>query len=345
MTEHFTPDSTSVDQPPLPARSPSPITARAGARSRPGIWHVITCLALASVVVALVLRWGSPSRPLLIAIAGLMPLFAVPLVIGVAGSLLSKSPTLRVVAAVITASFLYTTSPVDAVIGCRAESAADEITVYTANVLSGVGRQSDIAEAILRADPDVFVLQEVTWEFVEPLRDNPSLAQYQYRTDDTPSAGHGKLVWSRWPIADVTVDRIAESELINARIAGPTGEFTVTAVHTLAPVLPENVPIWQTQLAQLTTVDQEAPRLMAGDFNATTDHRPFRRLLDSGWTDVHDRKGCGFDTTWPIDGQLPFAVYRLDHVLVSDHFEVLGVRLGEPGGSDHLPVIASIRLR
>ena len=64
--------------------------------------------------------------------------------------------------------------------------------------------------------------------------------------------------------------------------------------------------------------------------------------VGQGWTDVHDDKGCRADPTWPTDG-LPFPVMRLDHILVTDDFEVLSTEMGDPGGSDHYPVISRIR--
>ena len=86
--------------------------------------------------------------------------------------------------------------------------------------------------------------------------------------------------------------------------------------------------------------------MIGGDFNATVHHARFRSLLRSGWTDVHEPKGCGFDATWPADHPLvPMPLLQLDHTLVSDHWEVLSVEIGEPNGADHHPVISRIRLR
>ena len=71
-----------------------------------------------------------------------------------------------------------------------------------------------------------------------------------------------------------------------------------------------------------------------------------RDLLGQGWTDVHEPKGCGLDATWPTGHttRLPIPVYRLDHVLVTDDFEVLDVRFGDPAGSDHIPVVAELQV-
>lgn len=360
-------DRPAAGQIPLPdpiGQAPPPITDHQGrgrrgwrswfGRPRPAArarrarhWFFATSgwLALVPVIVVLVLRWRSLDSPLTIAIAGITPFLAAPLVAADIGSVLSRSPTLRVAAAVTTAAFLFTTSPIDAVIGCRGETADDAITIYTANVLFDHGRPADVAASIVAQDADVVILQEVVWEFLAVLREDQRLSDYRYRSNDEPGAPYGTLVWSRWPFADVGIEPFQVSELVNATIAGPTGEFTVTGLHVLAPAQPSHIGQWQNQFAQLSRIDTGTPRVVAGDFNATSDHRQFRDLLAAGWTDVHDEKGCGFDATWPVDHGLPFPVMRLDHVLVTDDFEVLDVRFGDPAGSDHKPVVASIRLR
>ncbi len=329
-----------------PVRRPSP-GAGPSWRSRGAaqwFWAVVGWLAAAAVIAVLVLRWHGADRPLTIALVGLTPLLFVPLAVAVAGSWRARSRTLRVVTGVTAASFLVTVSPVDAVIGCQADEAGDAITIYSANVLYDGGRADDVVTSILAEDADVVVLQEVRWPFLKELREDPRLADWVHRSDDAPSAPQGNLIWSRWPFADLTVDPFVSSQLVTAVVDGPAGPFAVTVVHTLAPSISANVPIWTAQLAQLATVDTSTPHMLVGDFNATADHRQFRSLFGRGWTDVHERKGCGFDATWPVDHELPFAVMRLDHALVTDHFEVLDVRFGEPAGSDHKPLVTDVRL-
>ncbi len=300
---------------------------------------------VAVVVAVLAMRWRSQDSPLLIAVVGLTPFFAAPLLVAAASAWLSRSTTLRVATVVTAAAFVFTTSPIDAVVGCGAESADDAITVYAANVLYYNDRPADVAAAIVAEGADVVVMEEAEYWFMSRLREDDRLADYRFRSDDQPGAGPGTVIWSRWPFADFEVERLVVSDIVTATIAGPSGDFTLTGLHTMAPVRPGNVPVWEDQLQQLGTIETSTPRILAGDFNATADHRQFRDLLRSGWTDAHEPKGCGLDNTWPADGDLPIPLMRLDHVLVTDDFEVLDVRIGDPAGSDHRPVIASVRLR
>jgi endonuclease/exonuclease/phosphatase family metal-dependent hydrolase len=86
--------------------------------------------------------------------------------------------------------------------------------------------------------------------------------------------------------------------------------------------------------------------VLAGDFNASRDHRPFRELLAAGFLDCADtarrRPWPGF--TWPAGrGLLP--VMRLDHVLVSrPGVSARESKLITVPGTDHRGVLAVIDL-
>lgn len=308
-------------------------------------WVVLTWPILAGVVLGLLLRQRGTNRAELVALIGLAPALAAPLVVTALGAWRSRSTPLRVATALVTGSFLVAMNPVSAVAGCGGESASDSFTLYTANVLSGGGRPSEIADSILANGADVITLQEVDGGILQGLRDDPRLAEaYPYRSDDLAEWATGRIIWSRWPLTDVTIDNFVVSHLVSATVESPYGPFRVTSVHTLSPTDNGKVGPWMAQFDQLSQVPTDTPRIMAGDYNATADHRPFRELLDSGWTDAHEPKGCGYDATWPVDPRVPVPFYRLDHVLVTDDFEVLDVGLGDPAGSDHLPVVAEIRL-
>lgn len=336
------------------ARSAGPDSRSAGDRWRwfRLFWLLVGLSSLLVVWVLLVMRWRAVTHPLTIAIVGIMPLLAIgPLFAGVLGAWWSRNNSLRVAAALTVVPFLYTTSPVNAVVGCGAHQDAgvladDVFTIYTANVWFEFpgGQPDQIADAIVAEDPDIVFLQEVTGGFLSVLENDSRLDRYQHRTTDVPGLPVEDLVWSKWPLENASFQDLANARLVQATVNSPAGPVIVTPVHLQAPINRGNVRYWTEQHRLLSELDRSTPRILAGDFNATRDHQPFRQLLDSGWTDAHEVRGCGFDATWPSDGRLPMPVMRLDHVLVTDHFEVLDVRLGTPGGSDHLPVITTLRL-
>jgi endonuclease/exonuclease/phosphatase family metal-dependent hydrolase len=101
---------------------------------------------------------------------------------------------------------------------------------------------------------------------------------------------------------------------------------------------------WRRELATIQSLAGAGePQVVAGDFNATRDHGPFRELLAAGFLDCADasqnRSWPGF--TWPASGRaLP--VLRLDHVLVSRTATVPMTRTIRVPRTDHHGVLAAI---
>lgn len=82
------------------------------------------------------------------------------------------------------------------------------------------------------------------------------------------------------------------------------------------------------------------PALIGGDFNMPEDSRVFRamtRLYRSAFAAA----GTGFGYTYPA--RLPWI--RIDHLLVNDRWDVRRCWVGEGIGSDHLPLLAEVKLR
>ena len=86
-------------------------------------------------------------------------------------------------------------------------------------------------------------------------------------------------------------------------------------------------------------------RVLAGDFNATLDHAPMRRLLSSGYRDAAATVGVGLVGTWgPYDGDLIPPV-TIDHVLVDRRVAVAAVSVHPLPGGDHRAVLAELVFR
>ena len=192
---------------------------------------------------------------------------------------------------------------------------------------------------------DVLAVQELTPRMVSRLA-AAGLAQllpFSHLDSRPGSAGTG--LWARWPLTPLPSVPDLAFAAPRARIDPSGGRpVTLTAVHSHAPMR-GRADIWQRELAlirhTLATVD--GPQVVAGDFNASRDHRPFRDLLAAGFLDCADsgqsRSWPGF--TWPAARGMP-PVMRLDHVLVSQTATVRMTRAIRLPDTDHYGVLATI---
>jgi len=132
--------------------------------------------------------------------------------------------------------------------------------------------------------------------------------------------------------------------LLGAVLAQPVNGIgpTLAAVHPGAPTRQVGYRNWQRYVT--TAVDlcrANSHSIVAGDFNATVDHRMLRGLLPC--FDAATRAGRGAEGTWPA--RLPAVLATpIDHVLMNGRFSVLGTRTARVGTSDHRAVIARVSL-
>jgi endonuclease/exonuclease/phosphatase (EEP) superfamily protein YafD len=222
------------------------------------------------------------------------------------------------------------------------------LRVLSLNVLGGSADPAAVVRAIERHRVDVLVMQELTPGMVHRLAEAgiDTLLRYCH-LDPRPKAG-GTGLWAHWPLSPLppVPDMVAAAP--RARIEPVDGwPVTVTGVHPKAPMR-HNVRRWQQELAAIrsTLASTDGQQIVAGDFNASRDHRPFRDLLAAGFLDCADaarrRPWPGF--TWPAGRWIP-SVMRLDHVVVSrGSVSVRASRTIRVPGTDHRGVLAVIQL-
>ena len=216
------------------------------------------------------------------------------------------------------------------------------------NVLGGSADPAAVVRAVERHGVDMLVVQELTPGMVHRLAEAglDTLLPHCH-LDPRPKTG-GTGLWARWPLAPLPPVPGMVAAAPRARIEPVDGwPVTVTGVHPKAPMR-HNVRRWQQELAAIrsTLVSSDGQQVVAGDFNASRDHRPFRDLLAAGFLDCADaarrRPWPGF--TWPAGRWIP-SVMRLDHVLVSrGSGTVSASRNIRVPGTDHRGVLAVIQL-
>jgi endonuclease/exonuclease/phosphatase family metal-dependent hydrolase len=170
----------------------------------------------------------------------------------------------------------------------------------------------------------------------------PSSAVLAARQGREDSWGAG--VWSRLPAEPAgAVPGFSSQPTLRPTVPGAPA-VEVSAVHSHPPVwTPWTVPQWESDLADLGAPRPDVVRLLAGDLNATPDHRAFRDVLDRGWTDAARATGAARRTTWtPLHAPQPRLV--LDHVLVDPRVGVASFDVVRVRGTDHRALVADLVL-
>ncbi len=225
-------------------------------------------------------------------------------------------------------------------------------TVMTWNIHGGVGpdrrRDLDRVTALVgRHAPDILALQEVdsrtreglTQPAFDILREAHGGNSAEAKVITAPDGDYGHVVISRWPLRgtrlhDMTTFRHEPRAVIETTVETPFGPVHVLAAH-LGLGLRER----RSQAARLADVVRSGPRraIMLGDFN------------DWGWPGfVHNAIGPLFPErtelkTFPAR----FPILRLDRIYCRPAGMLMASRTdpGARAASDHLPVIAEVRLQ
>jgi endonuclease/exonuclease/phosphatase (EEP) superfamily protein YafD len=231
--------------------------------------------------------------------------------------------------------------------GASADSHAVVLRFLTLNALVGRASPAAVVSQLRRLTPDVLAVQELTPELAKSLAetDLAEVLPFSYLDPRPSSSGIG--LWSRWPLTQLAPVPGTRSAMPRAQL-DLGWPVTITVVHPPAPMR-GGQRAWQRDMDRLLSalIDRPGQHLVAGDFNASRDHKAFRRLLAADFLDCADaaqrRPWPGF--TWPANRRIP-PVMRLDHILVSRPGAIVRETrtVGVPG-TDHRGVFAVIELR
>ncbi|BCB87499.1 hypothetical protein Psuf_048120 [Phytohabitans suffuscus] len=240
--------------------------------------------------------------------------------------------------------------------------------MLTANLLAGAGDAPTLVRLVRERQVDVLAVQEFTPEAAARL-DASGLAELMPHRRLNPVAGtEGSGLYSRFPL---TATGVRENpggftQAYGTLTAPGAAPATVESVHPAAPYSLGQLRAWERDLDAQPRATPGGPiRILAGDFNATLDHAPLRRLIASGYRDAADATGAGLAGTWGpylpdqrhSSDRVP-AIRRMaaritgdrippvtiDHVLVDRRVGVRDVSVLRLPGSDHRPVYAELAL-
>jgi endonuclease/exonuclease/phosphatase (EEP) superfamily protein YafD len=240
---------------------------------------------------------------------------------------------------------LWSAQPVarSAVGQALASGGGRDLKIVTFNM--AFGDAGAAARFLLQEDPDIVLLQEVGVRHAAALR---GLLARRYPHGQSCAHLHrcAAAIFAKrgW----VATGREGSSEdgpdTIWAQFDDPElGRFRVIGVHLTLPYRAERQTRqvdWLIALRGRLT----GPTILAGDFNMTPWAYRLQRLLATGGL----RRHATFLRSWPTDRhpqfRLPAPAFLIDHVVTTPDIRSVSIRTGPNLGSDHLPVVAQLRL-
>ena len=231
------------------------------------------------------------------------------------------------------------------------------LRLMTYNVNYGNPDVADSIDAIVAADADVVLLQEITREWKAALEKRLA-GQYPHQVYRVVSrAAGGMAVLSKLPIekeelwqppAGTGAWFPAERVVVTT----PFGAVQILNVH-LRPALDHRgwvtgflttPPIRRKEIeAHWKHVDHALPTIVAGDFNEDATGKAIEFLAAHGLT----RVATTGPSTWHYEtyrGGVKAELIRLDidHVMIDGHFVARDAHVVDAGASDHRPVVVTL---
>jgi endonuclease/exonuclease/phosphatase family metal-dependent hydrolase len=235
---------------------------------------------------------------------------------------------------------------------------APAFRLVTSNALERNREPVAWARAVLDADPDVLVAQEVTDAHVCAFRTAGGAERLPHSLMRPELRSRGTVLWSRLPLLSARHEDAGYGAVV-ASVAVDSTAVTVVGVHATSPTSPGKARRWRATFDTVAGLAEElapGPLVCAGDWNATLGHHSLVDLLRvSGLRDAHTEAGRPDARTWPagpgggsdmgalswLAGRVPpFAL--LDRVLLSDRIAVRGIEELTAPGSDHRAVAADL---
>lgn len=201
---------------------------------------------------------------------------------------------------------------------------------------------ADAVVRLIRAEHvDVVSLQELTPQAVTALDAaglGSELPERVFQPGDGPT---GSGIASRYPLQSSALSGPSSFLQVSAVVSLPMGRsIEVLAVQLPAPIDNASTDTWKREMAGLPDPAVQGPaRVLAGDFNATTDHAGLRREISVGYVDAAGQTGAGLVPTWPANRQWP-PLLALDHVLVDHRCPVDSFDTYTIPGADHRAILA-----
>lgn len=202
----------------------------------------------------------------------------------------------------------------------------------------------ELMDEILRWNADLVVLTEVSQDFYRTQfqRVREVYAESWMGLDDRP---HGTWCFTRLPVVKDLCQTRSKATGVAAcdwtLKLGDAGQFRWVALHVPSPIKEGAEGARRKAMAAAADAvgAHEGARVLAGDLNCTPFSERFKEVLAAGR--LRDSAlGYGLSGTW---SPFPLVGLPLDHVLISDHWQVIERRVGDFHGSDHRSLLVKLK--
>lgn len=208
--------------------------------------------------------------------------------------------------------------------------------VYTENV-----NHHKLINLVVKEEPDILVLQEVDANWQRSL--TALQTSFPHKIVRARDDNFGIALYSKFQPVTESVTNWGEIDIpsIESQFNIDGDVFHVLATHPLPPISAVHYGYRNKQLNDVANRAKQirGAKILLGDLNITTWSSDYHKLeQDTGLKNA--RNGFGILPTWPT--QIPLLMIPIDHILVSEEFNVQQVYTGSEIGSDHLPLIAEL---
>lgn len=222
------------------------------------------------------------------------------------------------------------------------------LTLLIANVLTPNRKAEKLMNMIRQHQPDIVLTLESDQWWQEQL-DKELDTEWPYSVKVPLDNLYGIHLYSRLPLSNTSVKWLIQDDIpsIHTQVTLKSGDtIRLYGVHPRPPAPGESEKsLWRdAELLWVGKEIHEKPKatLVAGDLNDVAWSRTTRRFCRIGGM-LDPRRGRGMFSTFHANYCL--LRWPLDHIFVSEHFTLLGMRRLPAFGSDHFPILASLCYR
>ncbi len=222
---------------------------------------------------------------------------------------------------------------------------APTLSLASTNVMFDNEDKAAVARRVLEFDTDVVIVNEITPAQREAFLRAGVFEKYPYVKFTDDDGQFGELLMSRLPVESIRNRDLGTTWIVHAKIRVGSTLVNVIAQHTTAPKRGLRLNQWTQSLRHLGEFAASLapePVVIAGDFNSSPMHGPFRDLLATGLSDAHQQRGLAWTPSWGPD--LGWAslgpIIRLDHAVVNSRMFTMSLTNEDMPGSDHVGFVA-----